>query len=189
MATNSAGSVARQLFGETIHYLRFSTTYSDTGISTGVSKQTLPAGAIIIGTDVLVSTTYNAQTTNVLTVGVNGTTANNIVASGDVDETTAALTQNVKKRVWEKVMTRCVDPTDSMKATFSSKSVGSCVSTQPQKSGNTYTFARRCDYMGPVSTVITVHTQDSYTEINELTVGKYPRTDLVVARRVGDCHG
>lgn len=100
-----------------------------------------------------------------------------------------ALTQNVKKRVWEKVMTRCVDPTDSMKATFSSKSVGSCVSTQPQKSGNTYTFARRCDYMGPVSTVITVHTQDSYTEINELTVGKYPRTDLVVARRVGDCHG
>jgi hypothetical protein len=41
--------------------------------------------------------------------------------------------------------------------------------------------------MGPVSTVITVHSDESYTEVNELSVGKLPRTELVVAKRVGDC--
>ena len=96
MATNTAGTTARKLSSQQVHYLRFAVTYSDSGIASGVVKQTLPAGAILVGTDVLVSTTFNAQTTNVLTVGINGTTANNIVPSDDADETTAALTQNVK---------------------------------------------------------------------------------------------
>ncbi len=95
MATNTAGSTARQYQSQLIHYLRFDVNYNDAGIASGVSKQTLPAGAIIVGTDVLVSTTFNAQTTNVLTVGTNGTTANNIIASGDVDETTGGLTKSV----------------------------------------------------------------------------------------------
>jgi hypothetical protein len=84
-------------------------------------------------------------------------------------------------------MTRCVDPTVAMKATFSSPSVGNCVSAKPEKSDNKYTFSNRCDYMGPVSTVITVHSDESYTEVNELSVGKLPRTELVVAKRIGDC--
>ena len=84
-------------------------------------------------------------------------------------------------------MTRCVDPTVAMKATFSSPSVGNCVSAKPEKSDNKYTFSNRCDYMGPVSTVITVHSDESYEEVNELTVGKHPRSELVVAKRVGDC--
>ena len=84
-------------------------------------------------------------------------------------------------------MTRCVDPTHAMKATFSSAPVGNCVSATPERSDNKYTFANRCDYMGPVSTVITVHSDESYTEINELHVGKLPRTELVVAKRIGDC--
>ncbi len=92
-----------------------------------------------------------------------------------------------KYRLLEREMTRCVDPTIAMKATFSSPSVGNCVSAKPEKSDNTYTFSNRCDYMGPVSTVITVQNDESYTEVNELTVGKLPRTELVVARRVGDC--
>ena len=75
MATNTAGSTARVFQEQEVHYVRFDVTYSDAGIATGVSKQTLPAGAIIIGTDVLVATAFNAQTTNVLTVGTNGTTA------------------------------------------------------------------------------------------------------------------
>jgi hypothetical protein len=41
--------------------------------------------------------------------------------------------------------------------------------------------------MGPVSTVITVNSEESYTEVNELTVGKLPRSELVVAHRIGDC--
>lgn len=96
MATNTAGSTARYQYEQQVQYLRFDVTYSDSGISSGVSKTTLPSGAIIIGTDALITTTFNAQTTNVLTVGTNGTTATNIVASGDVDETTAGLTQNIK---------------------------------------------------------------------------------------------
>ena len=92
-----------------------------------------------------------------------------------------------KYRLQEREMTRCVDPTVAMKATFASPSVGNCVSAKPEKSDNQYTFSNRCDYMGPVSTVITVRSEESYTEVNELTVGKLPRVESVVANRVGDC--
>jgi hypothetical protein len=92
-----------------------------------------------------------------------------------------------KHRLLEREATRCVDPTVAMKATFASPSVGNCVSAKPQKSDNKYTFSNRCDFMGPVSTVITVHSDESYTEVNELTVGNLPRTESVVAHRVGDC--
>ena len=92
-----------------------------------------------------------------------------------------------KQRLLAREMTRCVDPTQAMKATFSSPSVGSCVSSKPERSANKYTFANRCDHMGPVSTVITVHNDGSYTELNELNSGKMPRTELVVAQRIGDC--
>ena len=95
--------------------------------------------------------------------------------------------RKTKYRLLEREMTRCVDPTVAMKATFSSPPVGNCVSSKPEKSDNKYTFSNRCDFMGPVSTVITVDSEESYTEVNELTVGKLPRTELVVAHRVGDC--
>lgn len=95
--------------------------------------------------------------------------------------------KNVKYRMVDKEMTRCVDPTLAMKATFSSAPVGNCVSDKPQKVGNKYTFGHRCDYMGAVSTVITVHSDESYTEVNEVSAGEHPKTDLVVAKRIGDC--
>jgi hypothetical protein len=85
-------------------------------------------------------------------------------------------------------MTRCVDPTQAMKATFSSAPVGNCHSAKPEKVNNRYIFSNRCDYMGPVSTVITVQSDEAYTEVNELRVGQLPRTDFVIARRIGDCH-
>jgi hypothetical protein len=65
--------------------------------------------------------------------------------------------------------------------------VGSCISDKPEKAGNKYTFGKRCDYLGAVSTVITVHDDDSYTELNELSAGDNPKTDLVIAKRIGDC--
>jgi hypothetical protein len=95
--------------------------------------------------------------------------------------------RKTRQRLREREMTRCVDPTVAMKATFSSPSVGNCVSAKPEKSDNKYTFSNRCDYMGPVSTVITVNSDESYTEVNELTVGTLPRTELVVAKRIGEC--
>jgi len=94
---------------------------------------------------------------------------------------------NVRQKLLEREMTRCVDPTQAMKATFSSASVGSCQSSRPEKVNNKYIFSNRCDYMGPVSTVITVQSDEAYTEVNELTVGQLPRKDLVIAKRNGDC--
>jgi hypothetical protein len=84
-------------------------------------------------------------------------------------------------------MTRCVDPTEAMKETFKPLSVGACHSVKPEKLDNRYVFSLRCDYLGPVRTVIEVEGDAAYTEINELTVGKFPRKDTVIARRVGDC--
>ena len=95
--------------------------------------------------------------------------------------------KNVKYRVVDNEMTRCVDPTHAMKTTFSTAPVGACVSDKPEKDGNKYTFGRRCDYMGAVSTVITVHSSESYTEVNEVSTGDNPKTDLVTATRIGDC--
>jgi hypothetical protein len=97
------------------------------------------------------------------------------------------LHQKNRHRLLEQEMTRCVDPTQAMRATFSSSSIGSCVSAKPRRSDNKYTFSNRCDFMGPVSTVITVHSDESYTEVNERIVGQHPKTESVVARRVGDC--
>jgi hypothetical protein len=94
---------------------------------------------------------------------------------------------NVRHKLLEREMTRCVDPTHAMKATFSSAPVGNCHSSRPAKINNTYIFSNRCDYMGPVTTVITVQSDEAYTEVNEITVGKFPRKDLVIAKRIGDC--
>jgi hypothetical protein len=84
-------------------------------------------------------------------------------------------------------MTRCVDPTEAMKETFKPLSVGGCHSVKPEKLDNRYVFSMRCDYLGPVRTVIEVEGDAAYTEINELTVGNFPRKDTVIARRIGDC--
>lgn len=92
----AVGSTARRHSAQLVHYMRIGVTFNDIGIANGVGKQVLPAGAVIIGTDVVVTQAFNAASTNVLTVGTNGTTANNIVASGDVDESAVALTQNIK---------------------------------------------------------------------------------------------
>jgi hypothetical protein len=97
------------------------------------------------------------------------------------------LGKNNRQRLMAREATRCVDPTQAMKATFSSPSVGNCISAKPKRFDNQYTFANRCDHMGPVSTIITVHSDESYTEVNELSVGQLPRTELVVAHRVGEC--
>ena len=84
-------------------------------------------------------------------------------------------------------MTRCVDPSLAMKAVFASPSVGNCTSARPAVVGNRYVFAVRCDYIGPVRTEIEVESDVSYVEMNVLTVGAFPRRDMVVARRIGEC--
>ena len=97
------------------------------------------------------------------------------------------VSANVRHTLSSQEMTRCVDPTEAMKATFSTGSIGSCTSTKPEKADNRYTFANRCDYMGPAKTTITVVSDAAYSEQNEFRAGDYSRIDLVVAKRIGDC--
>ena len=98
MATGTQGTTARKIALQVVEYIAIDVNYNDTGIATGVATgKYLPAGAILIGTDVSINTAFNAVTTNVLTCGTNGPTTNdNIVAAADVAETPAALTQNIK---------------------------------------------------------------------------------------------
>lgn len=87
MATNTAGTAARALSFQAVHYLRKTVTYSDAGIATGIAfPAPLPAGAQILSTYVNVLTAFNAQTTNVLTVGQNSSSYNDIAGSGDITE-------------------------------------------------------------------------------------------------------
>lgn len=95
MATNTPGSSARKNTSQQVGYLRFAVNWNDQGIAAGVLKQWLPAGALLIGTDIYIGTAFNAATTNVLTVGLAGV-ADNIAAAADVTEGSAALTQNIK---------------------------------------------------------------------------------------------
>jgi len=83
--------------------------------------------------------------------------------------------------------TRCVDPNVAMTGIFASPSVGNCRSEKPQLFGNQYIFSKRCDFMGPVSTVITAESDVAYTEVNLLPVDPLPKRDMVIAHRVGDC--
>jgi len=96
MPTGTLATTARQTQEQQVHYLRFRVRYNDPGIATGAGKQFLPAGAILIGTDVHVAQAFNAGTTNVLTVGTNAASYDNILAAADVNEGAAALTQNIK---------------------------------------------------------------------------------------------
>jgi hypothetical protein len=83
--------------------------------------------------------------------------------------------------------TRCVDPNIAMTGVFDSPSVGSCRSEKPQLFGNQYVFSNRCDFMGPVSTVLTAESDAAYTEVNLLESKPLPKRDTVTARRVGEC--
>ena len=95
MATGTPGSTARRNTSQQVGYLRFTVNYNDANVATGVGKQWLPAGALLIGTDVNVVTGFNAGTTNVLTVGTGNPTYANIVSAAAVNEAAAGLTQNV----------------------------------------------------------------------------------------------
>lgn len=86
---------ARRNSSQQVGYLRFKVNFNDASIATGNGKQTLPAGAIVIGTDVLVTTPFNAATTNVLSVGFEASTYANLAAAATVAAGTAGLKQNI----------------------------------------------------------------------------------------------
>lgn len=69
MATNTAGSVARQFQSQQTHYLRKGVTFADNG--TAVDLGIIPAGSLIKKdqSGVHVTTAFNAGTSNTLNVG------------------------------------------------------------------------------------------------------------------------
>jgi hypothetical protein len=91
MPTGVQGSTARRPTDQQVCYLRIGVNYNDANVANGSPKQWLPAGAQIIGTYSNVITAFNAGTTNVLTVGTNGPSTYNNIATPAV---TVGLVQN-----------------------------------------------------------------------------------------------
>ena len=86
-------------------------------------------------------------------------------------------------------VTRCVDPTNAMRETFKPVMIGNCRSAKPEKTHNRYVFSLRCDFMGPARTTIEVESDTAYVEINEFIGSKPPKTEIIIARRIGNCEG
>lgn len=81
MPTNTAGTQARQLPFQAIHYLRKEITYADNG--TTVTVGTLPAGAVILKpiSGVHVHVAFNGNSSNVLDIGPSTDTGTDLWAT------------------------------------------------------------------------------------------------------------
>ena len=96
MTTNTApvSPPVRQDPRQVANTLKKRFQYNTAGIASGVAfDNALPEDAVILAVIVEIITAFNAGTTNVLTVGTNSSSYNNLVAAGDVDEAAVATTQ------------------------------------------------------------------------------------------------
>lgn len=96
MATNTAALLppVRQDPRQVANTLKKRFQFNTANISTGVAfDNSLPMGAVILAVYVEIITLFNAVTTNVITVGTNATTYNNLVNAADVNEGAVATTQ------------------------------------------------------------------------------------------------
>lgn len=94
MTTGTLGTNARQDPRQVVNTLKKTVNFNDPGIATGVAFDNyLPQNAFIENVLVEVVAAFNAGTTNVLTVGTNSATYNNIVAAGDVNEAATGVYQ------------------------------------------------------------------------------------------------
>lgn len=98
MASNTQGTDARKFVTAQTHYLRKDIAFDTTGISTDdtVKVGTLPNGAIIEKTQVMVTEAFDAASTNQLNVGIVG----NDDALVDYDATDVDLTALGSTFVW-----------------------------------------------------------------------------------------
>lgn len=90
----SASGTARNDGSQNVHFIGKDIAFNTVGIGTAdtVKVGRIPAGSRLGPTQVHVVTAFNAATTNVLTVGSNASSDNNIVAAAEVDEGTAGTT-------------------------------------------------------------------------------------------------
>lgn len=82
-------AIAQQYHQNLVHYLRKEVNYNDPGIASGIVIGRLPANAQITQALVRIRTTFNAGTTNVLTVGSNAANYDNIFGTADIAEGSA----------------------------------------------------------------------------------------------------
>ncbi len=82
-------AVAQQYHQNLVHYLRKEVNYNDPGIASGIVVGRLPANAQVTQAVARVRTTFNAGTTNVLTVGTNAANYDNIFGTADIAEGSA----------------------------------------------------------------------------------------------------
>ena len=98
-------AIAQQYHQNLVHFLRKEVNYNDPGVAAGVIIGRLPAGAQVTQALARVKTTFNAATTNVLTVGTNGSAYDNIFGGADIAEGSAgnnvAPTANLQEAVSE----------------------------------------------------------------------------------------
>lgn len=96
MTTNTAQLLppVRQDPRQVVNTLKKRISFNTAGIAAGVAfDNSLPQGAVILAVLVEIITAFNAATTNVLTVGTNSTTYNNMVAAADVNEGAVGTTR------------------------------------------------------------------------------------------------
>lgn len=96
MATNTAPATpqSRRQARQVTNTLKKTVNYNDASIATGVAfDESLPLGAYIVQVDVEIVTAFNAGTTNVLTIGTNATSYNDIVNAADVNEAATGVTE------------------------------------------------------------------------------------------------
>lgn len=101
MATNTmpAFPQSRRQGFQGVNTLRKTVNYNDAGISSGNAfAESLPVSAFILSVTVEIVTAFNAATTNVLTVGTNSTSYNDIVAAADVAEGSTGVTDVTRAR-------------------------------------------------------------------------------------------
>ena len=87
----------------------------------------------------------------------------------------------------DRQMTRCVNPTQALKAEFTPLKVGACSTKDLRKTDDGYVFQKICGSAAPIKTEISVKGDSAYTEIHQGSIGKIPTKETVVAQRVGDC--
>lgn len=96
MATNdTATPKGRENVPNTVCYIRKKITFADAGAAGGIPIEWMRKGSIILGTDILITTAFNAGTTNPLTVGINSTAYDNIVTTAQSVAGTPGLKQNL----------------------------------------------------------------------------------------------
>ena len=99
--------IPRQTQLQVSHAIRRTVNFNDPGMAAGVPFLTLPLGAYITDVQVEIVTGFNAGTTNVLTVGTNGPTYNNIVSAADLNPANPGVT--VATRGWGRGLASAAD--------------------------------------------------------------------------------